>query len=142
MKKQILYIFGLLIMLLSGGCGMEENYLPVGFEAVNCTCKLTPEKVTPLVMFSEAEWLQKFNPAGASVDFGKKFLISVCGPSTDVMTCIKIKEILNKEQSLYVKYVIEKGEKISYKMLPHATVAVDRGYMGCDIGFFDITGMD
>lgn len=142
MKKLILYIFALFLLLPVGGCGVEESYLPVEFEAVNCESVFKPSRVTPLVMYSMAEWLKYFNPAGVSVDFDSRFLVSVCCPATDVKTYVKIIEVLNKEQSLYVKYTIEKEDKMTSAMLPHATVAIDRGYAGCDIGFFDVTGME
>jgi hypothetical protein len=141
MKKLVIYFLALVMLLPICGCGVEESYLPVDFQPVKCACKIKPDKITNLVMYSEGEWLKYFNPAGSSVDFGSKFLISVCAPSTDVRTTVQIVEILNKDQSMYVKYTIEKGEKMTSTMVPHATVAVDRGYAGCDIAFFDVTGM-
>ena len=101
MKKLVIYFLALVMLLPICGCGVEESYLPVDFQPVQCACKIKPDKITNLVMYSEGEWLKYFNPAGSSVDFGSRFLISVCAPSTDVRTTVQIVEILNKESRGY-----------------------------------------
>lgn len=141
MKKIFGYLIAVLLMLGITACESEDNYMTVPFEEVKCACVLKPDKLTPVVVYDQARFDELFRGAGKSVDFGSQFVISVCGPSTEKRTVIKIVEIQNKEQNLYVKYTIETGEDLSYKMLPHSTVAVDRGYQDCVVAFYDVTGM-
>ena len=141
MKKAFGYIVAVIMMLGLVACEAEENYISVPFEEINCACVLKPDKLTPVVVYDKARFEELFRGAGPSVDFGSQFVIAVCGPSTEKRTVIKIVEIQNKEQNLYVKYTIETGEDLSYKILPHSTVAVDRGYKDCVVAFYDVTGM-
>ena len=123
-------------------CGMEQRYFDVPFVEVNGTCLVKPGKLTPKVIYDAGEFSRLYTGVTSSVNMGSNFIVAVCAPETSVRTDIKIVKVLNKEQSLYVKYTVEKKEKIQGTMLPHATVAISREYEGCDISFFDVTGME
>ena len=99
-------IFGILMAVATTSCGIEVQYEQVPFEEIRGTCTLNPSKVTPNVIYSRAEFDKIYTNVSPQVDMASNMIIMVCAPKSAQGTQIKITEVLNKEESMYVKYTV------------------------------------
>ena len=142
MKKQIKNIFFSIIVLFLAGCAMEEPYNDVYFTQVECTTLSDPGQLKQMVIASKAEFDRMFKTTGTPVDFSTHFVVAIVHPSTQKETTMKVTKVLNKEQSLVVKYVVKYGKDQTKKSLPNAVIAVENGYFNCDIAIFDVSDLE
>ena len=63
------------------------------------------------------------------IDFKKQFLIAKILPETDTLTRIDPVSVTEEDNTLHVKYNIQRGEKQSYTMQPFSLLIVDRQYI-------------
>ena len=141
MRKIILGTITVLLMaLLATSCGMEVEYNQVPFEEIHGTCKLNPSKVSPSVIYTRSELDNTYSNVSPVVDMASNFIIMVCAPKGGPYTGVRIKEVMSKDASMYVKYSLENSGVSPDAGCPHAAVAVSSSYAGYDISFFDVSG--
>ncbi len=142
MKTYIKYIYILITAFVLNSCAMEEPYNTVSFQEVECTALYDPGRLKQMIITSKGDFDKTFETTGTPIDFSTHFVVAIIHPSTQKETTMKISTVLNKEQSLVVKYVVKYGKEQTKKTLPNAVVAIERGYINCDIAIFDVSDLE
>lgn len=133
--KKIFFIS--LVALLFASCavvkpeGAKVAFIPVQNYFVKNNLKSpVPNKITTLEEFEKffgtatTQWYGK----PTEVNFEKEFVIVVALPETDEQTTMRPIKVFQGKNNLEFCYTIEKGEKLTYKILPFVMVKVDKKY--------------
>lgn len=106
---------------------VAKNYFFVNNSPYSGLLKITTEQELGKYFGMAATMGKDGQPT--EIDFKKQFLIAKILPETDTLTHIDPVSVTEEDNTLHVKYNIQRGEKQSYTMQPFSLLIVDRKYM-------------
>ncbi len=106
---------------------VAKNYFFVNNSPYSGLLKITTEQELGKYFGVAATMRKDGQPT--EIDFKKQFLIAKILPETDTLTRIDPASVTEEDNTLHVKYNIQRGEKQSYTMQPFSLLIVDRQYM-------------
>ena len=142
MKKITKFLLFSLIAMLLSACAVEDQYIDVPFIEVSCTTISDPGKFSQTVIYTKSDFDRMFKVTGTPVDFSTHFVVAIAHPSTQKETNIKITKVQNKERTLIIKYAVKYGKEQAQEQLPNAVIALEKGYIDCDIAIFDVSDLE
>ena len=150
--KRLASLVLLLTVLLTGvQCNslkkVEESAYPIGYIELRNYFVLNtmiPKKAIRLVIDDQATFDRYFeagpvmglNGQPTHVDFGKQYVLAVVLPETNRATTVIPGEISQVDNTVVFNYMVRKGHKQSYQVVPFAAVAIDRPESAAQFEFY------
>ena len=142
----------LLVVLLTGvQCNplkkVEASAYPIGYTELQNYFVLNtmiPKNVTRLVIDDQETFDRYFGAAAVMgrngqptrVNFGKQYVLAVVLPETNRATTVIPGEISQVDNTVVFNYMVRKGQKQSYKVVPFAAVAIDKPESAAQFEFY------
>ncbi len=149
MKKIIMMMAAVLTLSLAS-CNstskLEANAYQVAYSELNnyfVRNDYNPKRVERQIITSQEQFESVFG-AGAvmgangqptSVNFKTQYVLAVILPETTRLTSVYPVSVLRNGNNLIFNYKIDKGEKLSYTMVPYTGIVLDRDAVATQIQF-------
>lgn len=140
MKKSILaLVMAVIVMSCNPLSKIEKVAYPINYTELSnyfVDNRIEVNKPQRLIINSRETFESYFGEAAVMgrngqptpIDFKTQFVMAVVLPETDRMTQVIPGEVLQHDNVIIMNYRVLRGEKVSYRMVPFAAIAVDKPY--------------
>ncbi len=152
MKRLATLVLLLAVLLTGVQCNplkkVEASAYPIGYTELQNYCVLKamiPKNVMRLVIDDQETFNRYFDAAAETggrnnqptrVDFGRQYVLAVVLPETNRATTVIPGEISQVDNTVVFNYMVRKGHKQNYKVVPFAAVAIDKPESAAQFEFY------
>lgn len=141
MKRLLSIALCISALLLLSQCSISRKVAakayPIGFSELHNYYVLNthkPKKIERKIITSEEEFYSIFGEAAVMgtngnptpVNFKTQFVLAVILPETNRVVNMYPESVLENGNAVIFNYIVNKGEKTSYTMVPFTAIALDR----------------